>query len=277
MAGGSTEGRGPHRDQVKLGLDYLDGLVDLSAQAEHRGYIALSLSADSLSRTHGHGYATLVLAQAYGMSPRRNERLGEVLAAAVKLIETSQGSEGGWFYDPEVSANHEGSVTVCLVQALRAARNSGIKVDVEVIRKAEDYVLRLQKEDGTFRYQLDVERSSAALTAACIGTLNMAGRYDDAVIQNGINAIWRLRDLRREEGKRVDYPYYERFYLAQALWQLTDRSLFDDWFAEERKEILRDQRADGSWRNPRYGDAYATAMNCLVLAIPAGLLPIFQR
>jgi hypothetical protein len=276
MSGGNAAGRGPHGDRVAGAIEYLLNLADLSPRSEHRGYIAYP-DGDRLSRTHGHGYATLALAQAYGMSPRGNERLKAVLIAATALIESSQGSEGGWYYEPEISANHEGSVTVCLVQALRAARNAGIRVNAEVIHRAEDYVLRLRKEDGTFRYQLDVERSSAALTAACIGTLNMAGRYDDAVIQDGINAIWRLLDLRRDEARRVDYPYYERLYLAQALWQLSDRSIFDQWFAEERTKILREQRADGSWSDVRYGDCYATAMNSLVLAIPEGLLPIFQR
>jgi len=285
MAGGSSPGRGPHGAEVERVIRYLLDHADLSPESTRHGYIALRLG-DPLSRTHGHGFATLAIAQAYGMSPGTTEyferpitaeRLERVLTAAVRLIESSQGAEGGWYYEPEVSANHEGSVTVCLVQALRAARNSGIKVDREVIHKAEDYVLRLQKDDGTFRYQLDMDRSSVALTAAGIGTLNMAGRYDDSVIQSGIDAIWNLMALRREEGKTTDYPFYERFYLAQALWQLTDRSLFDRWFAEERTRLLKSQRRDGSWECRRYGDAYATAMNCLVLAIPEGLLPIFQR
>jgi hypothetical protein len=41
--------------------------------------------------------------------------------------------------------------------------------------------------------------------------------------------------------------------------------------------VLGAQRDDGSWGDARFGDVYATAMNCLVLAVPEGLLPIFQR
>jgi hypothetical protein len=275
MAGGSSPGRGPHGAALERTIDYLLDHADLTPESPHKGYIVTR--SDRLSRTHGHGYATLALAEAYGMSSHRVDRLAKVLSAAVRLIEGSQGAEGGWYYEPEVSANHEGSVTVCLVQALRAARNAGIKVDRDVIRKAEGYVIRLQKDDGTFRYMLDLDRSSIALTAACIGTLNMAGRYDDTVIQRGMDAIWRGLALRREEGGKADYPFYERFYLAQALWQLSDRSLFDRWFEEERARLLKSQRRDGSWDSPRYGDCYATAINCLVLAIPEGLLPIFQR
>jgi len=41
--------------------------------------------------------------------------------------------------------------------------------------------------------------------------------------------------------------------------------------------VLTHQRLDGSFADERYGDVYATAMNCLLLALPEGLLPIFQR
>lgn len=41
--------------------------------------------------------------------------------------------------------------------------------------------------------------------------------------------------------------------------------------------MLTSQREDGSWHDDRFGDVYATATNCLVLALPEGLLPIFQR
>jgi hypothetical protein len=64
-----------------------------------------------VSRMHGHGFATLALAEAYGMAPR-NERLKQALTAAVGVIERSQSPEGGWYYFPH-PVNHEGSVTVC--------------------------------------------------------------------------------------------------------------------------------------------------------------------
>jgi hypothetical protein len=65
--------------------------------------------------------------------------------------------------------------------------------------------------------------------------------------------------------------------LAQALWQLSEQTHFQRWFEDERKRILSEQESAGLWRDDRYGDAYATAVNCLVLALPEGVLPIFQR
>lgn len=273
LASGSAPGRGPHGEVVARAVDHLLLHTDLSPGSDTRGFIAVG--GDSVSKTHGHGYATLVLAEAYGMS-RGAERLRTALVAAVERIEVSQGAEGGWYYEPYATPSHEGSVTICLVQALRAARDAGIRVDPQVIHRAEDYVRRLQAPSGLFCYTLgDVKRTSVALTAAAIATLNATGSYDDKVIRAGIDAIWRAR---REEGARPpDFPEYERLYLAQAFWQLSDRTHFERWFEEERERLLRTQEPDGSWKGARFGAAYATAVNCLVLSLPDATLPIFQR
>jgi hypothetical protein len=276
LAAGSAPGRGPHGDVVTRALEYLLLHTDLDPRSPTRGYI--SVQGDQASNTHGHGYATLVLAEAYGMSSG-SERIRTALVAAVDRIEQSQGAEGGWYYQPRPTADHEGSVTICLVQALRAARDAGIQVDAEIIRRAEDYVRRLQNEEGLFRYTLALEekRATIALTAAGIATLNAAGRYDVRIIQDGVDAIWKGLALRAERGRPPDFPEYERLYLAQAFWQLSDTSHFARWFADERERILRTQDADGSWKGSRFGSAYGTAVNCLVLALPDAVLPIFQR
>ncbi len=274
MATGNAPGRGPHGEVVSAAIEYLLQHCDLSPESSVHGYI--SAQGDTVSQTHGHGYATLALAEAYGMSSGA-ERIRTALIAAVERIEHSQGAEGGWEYKPFPVSQHENSVTICLVQALRAARDSGIQVDPQVIQRADDYVRRCQKPDGTFRYQLGDDRSSIALTAAAISTLNMTGSYDDAAIQNGIDAIWSGLALQEESGHEADFPEYQRLYLAQALWQLSDETHFQRWFEPERERILRTQEADGSWRGVRFGDSYATAVNCLVLSIPEGVLPIFQR
>jgi hypothetical protein len=274
LSAGNAPGRGPHGRVVERALEYLLLHTDLGSDSPQRGYV--SAQGDALSRNHGHGYATLALAEVYGMSSG-SERVRRALVAAVERIQASQGSEGGWGYDPRPVPMHEGSVTICLVQALRAARDAGIQVDPLVVQRAEDYVRRLQAATGLFCYTLgDEKRTSVALTAAAITTLNAAGRYDDAVIQDGVDAIWKT--LLAEEGApQPDFPEYERLYLAQAFWQLSEPSHFERWFAPERERLLRTQERDGSWRGSRFGSAYATAVNCLVLSLPDAALPIFQR
>jgi hypothetical protein len=275
MAAGNAPERGPYGEEVARGIRYLLDHTDLTSEARAPGYI--SAQGDRLSRMHGHGYATLALAEAYGISSGGDERIRRALIAAVQLIERAQGAEGGWYYEPVAGSEHEGSVTITLVQALRAGRNSGIQVDPSVIARAEDYVRRLQAPDGLFRYQLGSDKKTVALTAAAISTLNATGEYDTKAIQEGIDAIWIGLERSSEAGRVPDQLEYQRLYLAQAFWQLSDTSHFERWYDQECERILRTQESDGSWAGSRFGACYATAVNCLVLSIPEGLLPIFQR
>lgn len=279
MAGGSTPERGPYATATARAVDFLLARADLSGSPTH-GYIAAGAS-EPTARMHGHGFAALALAQAFTMSPSgaRGDRVARVLEAAVRRIEASQSVEGGWFYSPVANIEHENSVTVVQLQALRAAHNCGVRVEPRVIGAAIDYIGRCQSEDGSFRYALGPEqKTSIALTAAGLATMHSAGVYDGPQVQRATDALWR-RLLAREEGgeRAADFPHYERLYVAIALWTMRDQRGFARWFESTAAELVSAQRNDGAWGDQRYGACYATAMNCLVLSMPDGLLPLFER
>jgi hypothetical protein len=293
MSGGSTTNRGPHQTNVTRAIEYLLACTEREGD-EHPGYV--HDRQDTISRMHGQGLAAMALAEAFTSSPEvtLGKRISATLTLTIARIESSQGAEGGWYYDPFRTAAHEGSVTVSLVQALRAARNAGVLVDGEVIARAVKYLERSQAKErgadgslprdfGGFRYSLVDHQTSVALTAAALSTLHATGVYDGPVVRDGYDYIWRKLAAREVDLARGDtsahpaFPFYERFYLSQALWQSPDQRLFERWGPAERQRVLARQRPDGSWSDPQYGDCYATAMNCLFLAIPEGLLPIFQR
>lgn len=281
MAGGNTLERGPQGRPLGKAVDYLLAKTQFDVNGPEHGYI--SAAGDNLSRMHGHGFATTALAQAFSVSQRtpRGKKIEHGLRIAARSIEASQQADGGWGYHPTGSLNHEGSVTITVVQALRAAHNSGLEVDVEVIAKAIDYVARSQKEDGSFKYSLSDERSTVSLTAAAIATLNATGDYSSKALRAGYDFLFRTLEAREtaglEESSVPRCEFYERLYLAQAFWQHPEESVFQRWVSDERSRVLKSQNEDGSWSGPQYGDCYATAMNCLFLALPEGLLPIFQR
>ena len=296
MAGGEAPGRGAHGAELGRAIDWIAAHTELDPRAEAPGYV--SEKGDGLSRMHGHGLATLALAHAAGLSPKseRGARIERSLRAAIDCIEKSQGVEGGWWYAPKKSLEHEGSITICEVQALRAAHNAGFQVEPLTIARALDYLARSQKEDGSFRYALGDDRSTLALTAAAVATLNAAGKYEGRPLEDAYGYLIRGLSAREEwierhperslEDRRLPEErdprhawcaYYERLYLAQALWQHKERDTFERWFQAESRLVLTSQRKDGSWHDERFGDVYATATNCLVLALPEGLLPIFQR
>jgi hypothetical protein len=191
MGGGDGPERGSHGRELAAAIDWIVAHTELDPRSETLGYI--SEKGDGRSRMHGHGFAALALAQAAALSPKseRGARIERALRAAIGCIEKSQGVEGGWWYDPRKSLEHEGSITICEVQALRAAHNAGFKVDPLTIARALDYLARSQKEDGSFRYALGDERTSLALTAAAIATLNAAGKYEGKVLQEAYGSLFR--------------------------------------------------------------------------------------
>ena len=140
-------------------------------------------------------------AEAFTLSPEvtLGRRISETLTLTVRRIEGSQGAEGGWYYDPFRTAAHEGSVTVSLVQALRAARNAGLLIDSDVIARAVKYLERSQAQErgadgalprdfGGFRYSLVDHQTSVALTAAGLSTLHATGVYDGPVVRDVVEA-----------------------------------------------------------------------------------------
>jgi uncharacterized protein YfaS (alpha-2-macroglobulin family) len=275
LASGSSPSRGPHADSLRRALAYL------IERCDGRGFF--TAEGDATSRMHGHGFATLALAEAYGMTPATGEptdlpHLERTLVRAVRLCEKSQSSLGGWMYEPERTADHEGSVTICIVQALRAARDAGIAVSKGTIDRAVEYVRKSQKPDGSFRYMLGVDKSSYALTAAALSTLHATGEYDGKAIDRGFEYMGRHEREDSPSAFEPDpWPEYTRLYAAQAYFHAPDVRRFENWFPRPAAYCLAEQREDGSWWNDDYGDAYATAMSLLFLAIPAGYLPAFQR
>jgi hypothetical protein len=118
MSGGSTPGRGPHGRNVDRCIDFI------LANTQESGFINVP-NASSHGPMYGHGFATLFLAECYGMTMRADIR--EKLTKAVQLIVNTQNDEGGWRYQP-VRRDADIWVTICQVMALRAARNGGIFV-----------------------------------------------------------------------------------------------------------------------------------------------------
>lgn len=235
---------------------------------------------DEVSRMHGQGYAVLALTQAYGMyaSDRgQQKRLHDAIARGVALIEGAQGHVGGWYYEPRIMDLHEGSITVCMIQALRAARDAGFQVSSEVIERAQIYLWRSQNPvTGKFRYAINDDKETWALTAAALSTLNALGDYGGDRVDVGFDAL--QRDDPYLSGRGWEhFLQYGSLYAAQTYWHHRDRGLFDRWWVAFLEDSERLQTDDGSFRNGEYGAVYATAIVSLTLQVPLGYLPIFQR
>src|SRR5580700_4400853 len=130
LASGHQPGRGKYGLVLNEAVDFLANSVQMSGQIGTPGLIYNS-GGQSGPPMYGHGFATLALAEVFGMSHRRD--LKPKIEAAIKLIEDCQNQDGqlqhdgGWRYRP-VQGEADISVTVVQVLALRSARNAGLNV-----------------------------------------------------------------------------------------------------------------------------------------------------
>ena len=264
LARGDTPGRGRYGAASRGCADYL------LASASPTGF--LSVRAASL---HGpmyeHGFATMFLAEVYGMTTDR--RVRAVLADAVRLIVTSQNAEGGWRYQSRPE-DADISVTVCQMMALRAARNAGVYVPVETVERCVGYVRRSQNPDGGFMYLPTGGPSEFPRSAAGLAALYSAGIYDGPEVDRALEYLRAFRGRPDRPGAE-QYFLYGHYYAVQVFWT-AGGDAWPWWYAAIRDHLLDRVLADGSWSDP-VGRIYGTAMALIILQMPKNYLPIFQR
>ena len=274
-------GGGEYGEVVEKGLEFVLSSVKGDGYISRYG-----------SRMYSHAFATLFLAEIYGMTHRDDVRLN--LQKAVDFIVKSQNVQGGWRYEP-YAPESDMSIVVCQVLALRAARNIGIRVPKSTVDRAARYVVdsAISEEDlshntrlsrhskiGTFHYQPESNsRSSFALTSAGVTALNGLGIYSDEAIQNGLEYLrTNMRSFNDKYAKGGHYFFwYGHYYGVQAMYT-AGSPYWEPYFVSVRDMLIKMQLEDGSFPNRvGPGKPLGTAMAVLILEIPYRYLPIFQR
>jgi hypothetical protein len=281
LAGGHLPDRGKYGDVLHRGLDFVLSCSQDDGQVTANG-----------TRMYSHAFATLFLAEIYGMVDRPDVK--QVLQRSVDLIVDSQNAEGGWRYRP-FARESDMSITVCQVLALRSARNVGIHVPISTIRNAQNYVYRsavrsndrqfrfrghgsFGDDGGSFRYQnRENTRATFPLTAAGVTTLYAAGEYDSPIIRDALDYMDRQVDSFSSDWQGHYFFFYGHYYAVQAYY-ITGDPKWTKYFRTIKELLLQQQLRDGHWPcgiGP--GDAFGTAVATLILQIPLQYLPIFQR
>lgn len=264
LSSGSTPGRGRYGRNVERSIDFI------LANTQESGFINVP-NASSHGPMYGHGFATLFLAECYGMTQRADIR--EKLSKAVNLIVNTQNHEGGWRYQP-VRRDADISVTICSVMALRAARNAGLFVPRETIDRCTEYVKKSQNADGGFMYMIQGGQSAFPRSAAGVVALYSAGIYDSPEIKKGLEYLMGYLPQGNEFNRESHY-FYGHYYAVQAMWH-AGGDYWSRWYPAVRDALIARQADDGSWSDSICVE-YGTAMACIVLQMPNNYLPIFQR
>jgi len=253
LAHGDDPNLGPYSPAIKRGLDFI-----LKQANKQTGYIGRSM--------YNHGFATLALAESYGVVD--DTRLGPALQQAVKLILSSQSKNplGAWRYSPEAT-DADTTVSGAQMVALFAARNAGIAVSEEAIQKGLKFFLKCQTPEGGFGYTDSASPNGARTAIGCL-VLTLAKEKNSKPYKS---ALGYLQKVPPEQG----YPHYYLYYAAQAFFHAAP----DAWQAWNRKNIntlSTTQNPEGGW-DGQFGATFSTAASLLSLALNYRYLPIYER
>lgn len=255
LAHGEDSNNGPYSKNIRAGIDYI-----LSQQNEKNGYIGSSM--------YNHAFATKALAESYGVLD--NPKIAPALEKAVELIVSSQKKNrfGAWRYTPE-SRDADTTVTGCQMVTLFAARNAGVAVPDEAIKKGLVYLATCRSPEGDYGY---TSASGGKPTLTAIGSLclSLAKERDSKGYQASLAYLRKNIDYRDRF-----YPFYFEYYMSQALFH-ADEATWKEWNARNIRYLSTIQSSDGSFPGNQ-GTSFNTAGALLSLALNYRFLPIYEK
>ena len=258
MSDGHLPGRGKYAGNVARALDYV------LKSAQPTGLLEYGTPHHAM---YSHAFSTLFLAEAWGMTARPDIR--DKLKNAVDLIIRTQNREGGWRYEPKV-ADADISVTVSQIVALRAAANAGIAVPRETVDNAIGYLRKCVRPDGGFSYQAASGESAFPRSGGALACFALTGLSGAPEVSRDVNYLLKTRDY---AGR---FFYYGQYYSAQGI-HLAAPDKWPEWYRFIAGLLGGKQAAAGSWNAPGEEAVQSTAMSVLILTIPNGYLPLYQR
>ena len=271
LASGNTPTRGRYATQVQATVDYL-------IKCSTKSGLITSAGEDSGQPMHGHGFALMFLAIAFGMEPREAQRqkIKEAVDKGILLTARGQSRAGGWSYTP--ASGDEGSVTVTQVQALRAANNGGFNVPRGTIEEAVRYLERCRTSEGGICYSLGSGGGPRpSISSAAVATLYNAGEYDAPIATDCLNYVWQVYLANKNQFNVDGHAFYFHLYASQGFYLSGDK-YWDEYFPAVRDQLLNSQdKAEGYWEGDGIGRAYGTAIALIVLQLPYKYLPVYQR
>ena len=280
-------------DTVMKGIIYL---IELSKKNEY-GYIGEEIK--SGGSTYAHGIATYALGEMYTLARLGSKELPgmkDAFVKGVKLIIENQNKRGSWTYGGieagkpyaynKDSNGEDLSVAGWQFQALKAAKNSGLKIEGlhSALDKMVDYVISKQTKDGGFgNADRDKHYNQWSLTGAGSLALQTASKGKTAATKKAIEFLHRFLEAEPLDWNKNCNPYCW-YYYTQTFFQAGG----EEWKFYNQQflpQILSAQQPDGSFKRGRAnwpgGDApdpvYRQCLCTLMLEVYYRYLKVADR
>lgn len=274
LGAGQTHLSGRYQGAVGRGLRWL-----IEHQDEEGGLLADS---DRQAGMYAHGQAAIALCEAFAMTG--DEQLRSPAQKALRFIEASQYSDGGWRYTPSEPRSPPGgdtSVVGWQLMALQSGRMAGLEVSDFTLELSGHFLDRVQSFDGSrYGYRADHAQPTPAMTAeALLCRIYLGWNRDDPALRRGVRY---LIDEHLPTRRNVNIYYW--YYGSQVLHHVGG----DDWktWNTRMRDLLVELQEDsgrhaGSWPpEGAYASAggrlYVTCLSICTLEVYYRHLPLFR-
>lgn len=287
LAAGNSPAEGRYADNVKRAINWLIRNQTSDGCVNYRGIMQM----------YGHTVATLALCEAWGMT--REARIRIAAERAVRFLERTQATGGGWDYQGFISspagyiARNDLSISGWAVLALKSAKAVGIPVSERVLGGLADLYDRHSLDSGE-TYYADRAYGELSPTRRGIGMVGvgLASRVildaDKFHRRNAAAETMLLKEpMKWQDLLKPSFgpnnPNFTTFYgwyygtLGIFLKNQGQGPAWEQWNKAMKETLLPNQvfvgarrgswPAADSWIGPIMGDLYSTALSVLCLEV----------
>ncbi len=271
---GQTHREGQYKRNIDLGLKYLVRVM----QSQRDGSLW-----DPAGTMYGHGLASIVLCEAYGMT--HDQALQASAQAAVNFIVYAQDPlGGGWRYHPQSPGDT--SVVGWQLMALKSAQMAYLRVPPATMRKAGYFLDYVQSDHGAvYGYQRPESGRPATTAIGLLCRMYLGWKHDHAPLQRGVQILGQLGPS--TDTTRSRNNMYYNYYATQVMHHYGGYP-WQRWNAVMREYLIQTQSHEGHEEGSWYldgsddgshagGRLYCTALAAMTLEVYYRYMPLYRQ
>ncbi len=236
---GQTHLEGQYKRTVEQGLRFLVRSMRIQGK--------LGSLWEPGGQMYGHGLASIVLCEAYGMT--HDHFLEEPAQKAINFIAEAQDQRGGgWRYRPREPGDT--SVVGWQLMALKSAEMAYLHVPHDTMHKAGYFLDSVQSEGGaTYGYQDRDRRRPATTAIGLLCRMYLGWDHDNEALQRGVQILDVLGPS--TASTRMSNNMYYNYYATQVMHHYGG-SMWKRWNEVMRDYLVHSQAMGGHERGSWY-------------------------